>query len=79
MKKIKDITLLVFAIIGFYTVISSFTAKPQDNRVIFEGYNGKENLQGPIKKVVYGYGGGSLVFVLDDGKFANVSNGWVNK
>ena len=49
MKNIKDITLLAFAIIGFYTVISSFTTKPQDNNIYFTG----KTVEGNLGTIIY--------------------------
>ena len=44
MKNIKDITLSIFAIIGFLTVLSSFNNKPNDyDRWNFQTVLGNDN------------------------------------
>lgn len=64
MKNIKDITLLVFAIIGFYTVISSFTTKPQENNIYYKG----KTVEGNLGAILYDWGGKRLIFQTDKGE-----------
>lgn len=43
MEKIKDITLTIFAVIGFIAILSSFTNQPQsDNEVVILKLMGKK-------------------------------------
>ena len=66
MNKIKDITLLAFVIIGFYTVISSFTTKPEINSVYYKG----KTVEGNLTAILYYSGGKRLIFQTDNkGKF----------
>ena len=70
MNKIKDVTLLVFAIIGFYTVISSFTTEPKndDSTVMFYGVKAR----GPLKEIQLDPKFRLLYFRTVDGKQDNV-------
>ena len=73
MNKIKDVTLLVFAIIGFYSVISSFTTKPQENGVGFTGNTEQILVEGKLRNITYNQDTDSLVFEIYSGESVIVS------
>ncbi|CAI8326377.1 MAG: Uncharacterised protein [Flavobacterium sp. SCGC AAA160-P02] len=73
MNKIKDVTLLVFAIIGFYTVISSFTTKPQENGVGFMGTGEQGLVEGKLRNINYSKEYDWLYFETYSGQAVTVS------